>query len=66
MNLMRYHRLQLAFLGSVTPVMHDFWNEKTEASKQEQAAHFFKNVALAGALIMYLAKPRRVQIKSSL
>lgn len=55
--------LLLAFLGAVTPVMHDFWNEKTDASRHDGAAHFFKNVALMGSLIIYLAKPGRVHIK---
>lgn len=58
--------LLIAFLAAVTPVMHDFWNEKTEANQQEGAAQFFKNVALVGGLIVYLAKPGRVHVKSSL
>lgn len=58
--------LQIAYLVAVTPIMHDFWNEKTEAGKMDGTAHFFKNVALVGALLMYLAKPNRVHIKSTL
>ena len=37
-----FSSLQLAFLASVTPVIHDFWNEKSKSSQEESGAHFFK------------------------
>lgn len=40
MDLLLY--LQLLFLISVTPVIHDFWNEKSTNSQEESGAHFFK------------------------
>jgi uncharacterized membrane protein YphA (DoxX/SURF4 family) len=58
--------LLITFLVAVTPIMHDFWNETKEATKQDSAAHAFKNLALIGALVLYLAKPSRVIVKSSL
>ena len=37
-----------AFLGGVSPVMHDFWKESAE-QRTNQMVHFSKNVALLGA-----------------
>ena len=39
-----------AFLASVSPVMHDFWNED-ENQRQNDMIHFAKNLALLGAAI---------------
>jgi uncharacterized membrane protein YphA (DoxX/SURF4 family) len=55
-------KLLLLFTLCVTPVMHAFWRLDTETESAEQAVEqimFFKNAALAGALLVYLdMKPR--------
>lgn len=43
-----------AFLSAVTPVMHDFWTQTDPAQKQNEMAHFSKNIALLGAAIALL------------
>lgn len=48
--------LLAAFALSVAPIMHAFWKEQDEQAKQNQMAHFMKNVALAGgALVIFYA-----------
>ena len=42
-----------AFLATVTPVMHDFWNADEE-SKQNEMTQFLKNVALLGAALAFI------------
>jgi uncharacterized membrane protein YphA (DoxX/SURF4 family) len=45
-----------AFLVAITPIMHAFWKEQDEMMKQNQRAHFMKNVAvLGGALVIFYA-----------
>ncbi len=34
---------------------HRFWEEEDEPTKAQQRAHFFKNLAIVGGLIMYIA-----------
>lgn len=45
--------LALFFVG-VTPVMHDFWNDKDPMVKMNNRVNFQKNVALLGAALMLL------------
>lgn len=53
---------QLVFLLLVTPIMHDFWNiaDASSAAAMVDQVNFFKNVALAGALLFYLAMKRDI------
>jgi putative oxidoreductase len=41
----------LGFLSTVTPTMHDFWNDKDPGQKQNNMIHFMKNLALAGGAL---------------
>ena len=45
----------LAFLASVSPMMHDFWNAKDEQSGQNDMIHFSKNMALLGAALALMS-----------
>lgn len=47
------------FFVSVTPVMHDFWNEEAPEQKQQQRNHFLKNTALLGAALAFMKLGRR-------
>lgn len=47
------------FFGSVTPVMHDFWNLDDPEQKQQQLIHFLKNTALLGATLIFLRLGKR-------
>ncbi len=40
-----------AFLAGVSPVMHDFWRHSDPGERQNQMAHFSKNMALLGAAV---------------
>lgn len=42
------------FFVVVTPVMHDFWNDKDPMVKMGNMVNFQKNVALLGAALMLL------------
>jgi putative oxidoreductase len=44
----------LTFLGGVSPVMHDFWNEQDPGARNTNLIHFSKNMALAGAALALL------------
>lgn len=44
----------IAFLVSVTPMMHDFWAQTDPQQKQMELANFSKNVGLLGAAIALL------------
>ena len=48
-----------AFLGGVSPVMHDFWQVENEEQRTNQMIHFSKNAALLGAdlALMGIAEP---------
>jgi uncharacterized membrane protein YphA (DoxX/SURF4 family) len=41
----------LGFLTGVSPIMHDFWNMKEPARRQQEMINFMKNIALAGATV---------------
>jgi putative oxidoreductase len=41
----------LAFLPAASAMFHDFWNEQDPQAKQNQQIHFFKNVAIVGAVL---------------
>lgn len=41
----------LAFLASVSPVMHDFWRQESPEQRMNEMIHFSKNMALAGAAL---------------
>ena len=44
------------FLLGVTPLMHDFWvHDPASAEFQGQFINFFKNVAIAGAMLLILS-----------
>jgi putative oxidoreductase len=49
------------FLVGVSPMMHDFWKEEDPQQRQNQMAHFGKNMALLGAslALMGLEKPTK-------
>lgn len=44
----------LTFLGTVSPAIHDFWNDQDPAQKQNNMAHFMKNMALLGGAMALL------------
>lgn len=39
----------LGFLGSVSPIMHDFWRAEDLNQRQADMTHFAKNLAMLGA-----------------
>ncbi len=39
----------LGFLGSVSPIMHDFWRAEDPNQRQADMIHFAKNLAMVGA-----------------
>jgi putative oxidoreductase len=41
----------LGFLATVSPIMHDFWNQKDPNQKQNEMIHFMKNMALLGGTL---------------
>jgi len=41
----------LGFLASVSPVMHDFWNQENREGRMNEMINFTKNLALAGGAI---------------
>ena len=49
------------FLVGVSPMMHDFWKQEDPQQRQNQMAHFGKNMALLGAslALMGLEKPKK-------
>lgn len=44
----------LGFLATASPSIHDFWNDQDAAQKQNNIAHFSKNIALLGAALALL------------
>lgn len=43
------------FMVAVTPVMHNFWDEKENTQgRLNETINFFKNVALLGSLLFYI------------
>lgn len=47
------------FLGSATPVMHDFWAADDAEEQQQQLIHFLKNTALLGGALAFLKLARQ-------
>lgn len=45
------------FLLVVTFMMHDYWNEKDAMMKMSSEVNFWKNIALLGAALLFLAIP---------
>jgi uncharacterized membrane protein YphA (DoxX/SURF4 family) len=43
-----------AFLGSVSPVMHDFWRIEDPTQRMHETVNFTKNLALLGAALALL------------
>ncbi len=41
----------VTFLAGVSPVMHNFWRHSDPNERQNQIAHFSKNMALVGAAV---------------
>jgi putative oxidoreductase len=41
----------IAFLASVSPMMHDFWSQKDPSQRQNEMIQFSKNMALLGAAL---------------
>ena len=46
--------LIFAFLLPAAYYMHDYWNSEDPQEKQNQQAHFFKDISLAGAALVIL------------
>jgi putative oxidoreductase len=44
----------IAFLATASPLFHDFWNAQDPAIRQNEMAHFMKNLALLGAALTLL------------
>ena len=44
----------ITFLSGVSPVMHDFWKSDDPMRKQNDMAHFMKNVAMLGAAMAFM------------
>lgn len=51
--------LLLLFLLVAAFTIHDFWTLEDEEEKQEQMAHFMKNLALAGAALIFYVLAQR-------
>ena len=49
--------LLLIFLVPVTFKMHAFWKETDPTARMQELLHFYKNLALVGALLMLYAIP---------
>lgn len=45
----------LAFLATVSPTIHDFWNTEDANARQNDMIHFSKNVALFGAALAFMS-----------
>jgi putative oxidoreductase len=41
----------IAFLASVSPMMHNFWTHQDPNQRQNELIHFSKNMALLGAAV---------------
>lgn len=51
----------VGFLAAVSPTVHSFWNDKDPNEREQNMAHFAKNLALiAGTLAVAGASGRRV------
>jgi putative oxidoreductase len=53
----RFGAMLLAiFLVPAAIILHNFWIETDEMAQQNQMAHFMKNVALFGAMVIIMAR----------
>ncbi|KAL3147255.1 hypothetical protein ABBQ32_002747 [Trebouxia sp. C0010 RCD-2024] len=52
------------FMIAVTPVMHNFWDEKENSpGRLNETINFFKNVAILGSLLFYIGgRPRGIKV----
>lgn len=50
--------LVVAFLVTVTPIIHNFWAGGEPEARQGHMIHFLKNLALIGAALLFLAISR--------
>jgi putative oxidoreductase len=62
--LLRWHStvgagLLVAFLVPTAFIMHNFWVESDPMMKANQKAHFWKNLTLSGAAILYAVAHHR-------
>lgn len=62
--LLRYHStlgaaLLVAFLVPTAVIMHNYWTESDPMMKANQMAHFWKNITLSGAAILYAVAHHR-------
>jgi putative oxidoreductase len=62
--LLRWHStvgagLLVAFLVPTAFIMHNFWVESDPMMKANQMAHFWKNLTLSGAAILYAVAHHR-------
>jgi putative oxidoreductase len=48
-----------AFLGSVSPIMHDFWSAEDPNQRQSDLYHFSKNMAMLGAALLLMGSKER-------
>ncbi len=56
--------LLMLYLLTVTPIMHDFYNQAPGSQAHvAEMIHFLKNLALLGSLFMVLGQPRIGQMK---
>jgi putative oxidoreductase len=44
----------VTFLAGVSPVMHDFWKSDDPNRRQNDMAHFMKNMAMLGAAMAFM------------
>jgi uncharacterized membrane protein YphA (DoxX/SURF4 family) len=44
----------VAFLGAVSPAMHDFWRAEDPNQKMSDTVHFGKNLALLGGALAFM------------
>ena len=44
----------MGFLAGVSPVMHDFWRSEDATRRQNDMAHFMKNLAMLGAAMAFM------------
>ena len=54
--------LLIAFLLPAAFFMHDFWALEDPQAKQTEQAHFMKNLALAGAALVFFALSRSPEL----
>ncbi len=62
--LLRYHStlgagLLVAFLVPTAVIMHNYWVESDPMMRANQMAHFWKNLTLSGAAILYAVAHHR-------